>query len=220
MRIGLLGVGILGVLGNAGMVTAPRLGPRPAPKLAPPAAPAQVTDLSAFALSDTSVVLTWTEVRSSTTAIPRYVVRFDAASAYTWTSAVDIVIGGCGAPIVGASAAGGRPHACVLTGLVAHRAYRFQMVAYTGLLNSTAVFGPLSNLADATTAERIGPLLVWRPPVNPGDSMFVQSVSTSYYPRLPNLPLKGWVWAGSYSITGFGTNDSVAARGYLLVTKP
>lgn len=206
-----LGVG-LAFLGNAGMGRTP--------KLAPPAfAPAVVTDLRASALSDTSVVLQWTEVRSSTTAIPRYVMRWGPFASFSWNTATDVTTGGCAAPMIGTNAAGGRPHACVLTGLVANRTYQFQIVAYTGTLNTTgAVFGPLSNVVEATTMERVGAMLVLRPRMWLGDSFPVQSAWIDAYPD--TLPLRGWFRYGSYMAIAFGANDSVVARGYLLVAKP
>src|SRR5437899_10555366 len=145
-----LAVGVFATPGNGGMASS-------SPKLPPPA-PAAVTDLRALALSDSSVVLTWTEVRSSTTGIPRYVVRYGNATVapfFSWATSADVLTGGCAAPIVGSNATGGRPHACGLTGLTTNHAYDFQILPYTGVLNSTAVFGPLSNVAEATTMLRV-----------------------------------------------------------------
>src|SRR6185295_17975931 len=95
------------------------------PKLSPPA-PAGVTDLTARPLTDSAVVLQWTEVRSSSTAIPRYVVRYGPLGAFQWATSPDILAGGCGAPIVGSNPTGGRSHASVLGGLNPNQAYQFQ----------------------------------------------------------------------------------------------
>lgn len=180
--------------------------------------PAGVTDLRAQALSDSSVVLTWTEVQSSSTAIPRYDVRFDSLGKFLWSTAADLVIGGCGAPIVSTRAAGGRPRACVITGLQPHVAYQFQMVSYTGTLNTTgAVFGPLSNIAEATTAERIGTMLLWRSPLMRDTILGVQRVEVNDWGS----------WAlyvrptfGDYRGTLEDSSGAILARAYLLITKP
>lgn len=180
-------------------------------------APAGVTDLRVQALTDSSVVLQWTEVRSSTTAIPRYVVRYDSLGRFLWNTEQDVTTGGCAAPIVGANAAGGRLHACVLGGLLPNIAYEFQIAAYTGALNSTAVFGPLSNVVWQATAERIGPMLVLRPRIA-DDSFAVHSAWISAY--RDTFPLSGWFRYGGYQTAAFGANGVVTARGYLLITKP
>lgn len=183
-------------------------------------APAQVTDLQATALTDSAVVLQWTEVRSSTTAIPRYVVRYDSLGKFQWSAEKDVVTTGCAAPIVGATATGGRLHACVLWDLAPNTAYQVQLVAYTGTLNSGAVFGPLSNIVTVTTAERIGPMLVSRPRFLI-DTAFVDGIAVSTYPGIykGRYPIHGSFNLGSYAITGYW-GDSITARGYLLVTKP
>lgn len=211
VMITMLGVG-LAFLGNAGMADRP--------KLAPSAfAPAAVTDLRASALSDTSVVLQWTEVRSTTSSFPRYVLRYGPVGSFDWSTATDVKTGGCAAPISGTNAAGGKPHACVQIGLASNRAYLFQVVPFTGTLNTTGVvFGPLSNVAEATTMERVGPMLVLRPRMWLGDSFPVHSAWIDAYPD--TLPLRGWFRYGSYVAIAFGANDSVVARGYLLVAKP
>lgn len=209
----LLAVGFLTSPGNDGMAGTQ-------PRLSPPVAPAGVTDLSARALTDSAIVLQWTEVRSSNTSIPRYVVRYDSLRKYSWNTATDLLTMGCGAPIVGANTTGGRFHACVVWNLKPDIAYRFQMVAYTGTLNSTAVFGPLSNIAEATTMTRIGPMLVQRPRINKADSVFLRQVwfGASGYAQ-DTFPLRGWFSQGDYPVLAF-VNDSVVLKGYLLVTRP
>jgi hypothetical protein len=186
-------------------------------------APGAVTDLRIAAVTDTSAVLAWTEVRSSTTAIPRYVVRYGNAASFTWSASQDLLATGCAAPIVGSNTSGGRPHACILTGLLPGRAYAFQMVAYTGVLNSTAVFGPLSNIATVTTdgpRTTLGPLTIIGPPI-PVDTSYVEAVAVSTYPGIFNgrYPIRGSFNLGTYTLTAF-VGDSITARGYLLVVKP
>jgi hypothetical protein len=205
----LLVVGAWITSGNDGMA-------RVEPTLSPPA-PAAVTDLSARPLTDSAIVLQWTEVRSSSTAIPRYVVRYGLLGAFQWTTSPDLLSGGCAAPIVGSNATGGRFHACVVWNLLPNQAYQFQMVAYTGVLNSTAVFGPLSNIAEATTMQRIGPLLVVRP------RMFLDTIQ-----GVQRLSVPGWgSWAfyakatfGDYQGTLEDSSGAILARGYLLLVHP
>lgn len=185
---------------------------------APPlAAPAAVTDLRARAFSDSAVVLTWTEVRSSNSSIPRYAVRYDSLGKFGWIGDRDVVTGGCAAPIVGSNTAGGRAHACVLAGLAPGTAFQFQIVAYTGTLNSTAVFGPLSNIVQTTTMRRIGPMLVAREPALV-DSVRLTQVEFSDWPDV-RWPIRGAFWTGDHYITAYHA-DSIVARGYLLVVAP
>lgn len=181
-------------------------------------APGAVTDLRAFALSDSAVVLTWTEVASASTAVPRYAVRYDSLGAFAWATAPDVLVGGCAAPIVSTRAAGGRPRACVLAGLAPNVAYLVQMVAYTGALNSTAVFGPLSNVAPVTTASRSGPLLVWRPRMFV-DSVFVAAASLADW-GATRFPLQGRFLLGDREAVFYDSTGTVVARGFLVVVKP
>jgi len=198
--------------GNGGMVSR-------APKPPPSPLPAAVTDLHAQAISDSAIVLTWTEISSGSTSVPRYLVRFDSLGKFDWTTESDVLTGNCAAPIVATRAAGGRPRACVITGLQPNVAYQFQMVAYTGTLNSTAVFGPLSNIADAKTAQRLGPLLLWRPGMSMLDSVTVQAVDvTDWLPM--RFPLRGTFRFGDRVARFYDSTGAVAAIGYVVVVKP
>jgi hypothetical protein len=162
--------------------------------------------------------LTWTEVNSGLTSIAKYVVRFGVFESFAWYAVSDVKTGGCGAPVYGSTAGGGRTRSCIVGGLIPHRAYRFQLTAYTGTLNTNAVFGPLSNVAEATTAQRVGPMLVVRPTVTLGDTIVLQGAWISAYPD--TFPLRGRWLTGDYALTGFGDSNRVIARGYLLVVKP
>lgn len=192
-------------------------------------APGRVTDLRVAAATDTSLVLTWTEVASSTSAIARYVVRVDTAP-FPWYTRPDVTTGGCAAPVYGSTAAGGRTRSCVLGSLAARRQYYVKLTAYTGTLNSTAVFGPESNLVTATTAVRVGPMLVHRPPMalgvpaNPStgqllDSVTVAAASLSYFGPT-RFPLRGRFLFGDGTATFYDSTGAVVARGHLLVVKP
>lgn len=181
-------------------------------------APSAVTDLSARALTDSAIVLQWTEVRSSNTSIPRYAVRYGPLGKFSWNTASDLLTMGCGAPVIGANTTGGRLHACVVWNLLPNVAYQFQMVAYTGTLNSTAVFGPLSNIAEATTMTRVGSMLVSRPRMLL-DSVTVAAASIGDW-GTQRYPLAGRFVFGDRLATFYDSTGAVAARGYLLLTRP
>lgn len=210
----LLAGGAFASPGNAGMA---RLGPKPAPSVV---APGGVTTLRADAVTDTSVVLSWVEVSSGTTAIARYVIRAApvAAQPFTWGSAADVVSGGCAAPVYGSTAAGGRTRSCVLTGLRANTGYDVQLVAYTGVLNSNAVFGPFSNLIHVTTAQRVGPMLVVRPRMLL-DTATIQAASITDY-GTARFPLRGTFPLGDRIALFYDSTGALVARGYVLITRP
>ena len=212
--------GVLCLMGNGGMVTtSTRSVVASGPKLPPSALPAQVTDLRVVAATDTSLVLTWTEVSSGLTVPAKYVMRVDTlgAQGFQWWTVPDVTTGGCAAPLYGATAAGGRVHACVLGGLMARRAYQVQVVAYTGTLGS-ATFGPFSNLAIGPTATRVGAMLVSRPPMNL-DSVDIAAASITDY-GVVRFPLRGRFRFGDRQATFYDSLGVVVARGYLMVTKP
>lgn len=206
----LLMVGVFAALGNASMVVKP--------KLAPSVVPAQVSDLRASAVSDSVAVLTWTEVNSSLTSIARYVIRYAKLGSFMWNTSTDVLTGGCAAPVYGSTAAGGRTRSCVLNNLTPNTGYEVQLAAYTGVLNSTAVFGPLSNIVRVTTAQRIGPAIVIRPRMFL-DSVVFKSVTVSDY-GITQFPLRGVFQLGDHYATAYDSTGAIVARGYLLVTKP
>jgi hypothetical protein len=209
-------VGAFAASGNDGMVSASA---RPAPKLSPAALPAQVTTLRVSAVTDTTVVLTWTEVSTGGTGIAKYAVRYGQLGAFTWTPGTDVTAGGCGTPIYGSTAGGGRTRSCVLGGLTPNLAYEFQIVAYTGVLNSTAVFGPLSNRASATTAQRIGPMLVLRPRMLL-DTLAIAEASLTYDFGPRRFPLRGRFPAGDRVASFYDSTGALVAFGYLLLVRP
>lgn len=183
-----------------------------------PTAPGQVTTLAIVAQTDTSLVLTWTEVASSTTAINRYAVRYSKPP-INWPALSDVTTGNCGAPVYGSTAAGGRTRSCVLTGLQPNTLYEVQVIAYTGVLNSTAVFGSVSNIATGITAERVGPLMVVRPRIALGVIGPLRSVEMGSL-GVWRWPISmGW-YAGSYPVVFRDSLDTARAYGYLLITKP
>jgi len=184
-------------------------------------APARVADLRVSAVTDSTAVLTWTEVSTAGTGVARYAVRFGRVADFTWTAASDVVTGGCAAPVYGSTAGGGRTRSCVLGGLLANTGYKFQVVAYTGVLNSTAVFGPLSNVVADTTdglRVRLGPLLISRAPILI-DTVDVRAASISFFGDR-RLPLAGRFPLGPQLVVGYDSTGAVVARGYLLVVRP
>lgn len=187
---------------------------------APAFAPGRVSDLRVSAVTDTSAVLTWTEVSTGGTGIAKYAVRFGDLATYGWPNVADVTTGGCGAPVYGSTAGGGRTRSCVLGGLASNRSFRFQVIAYTGVLNTTAVFGPLSNIAEGRTAQRQGPLVVTGGP-EAGDSVFLETLRASGYSGWTGgrYPIRGWAPLGLTTLTGY-VGDSVVVRGYLFVVRP
>lgn len=180
--------------------------------------PGQVTTLRVAAVTDTSLVLNWNEVNSGGTAIARYAVRFGSPP-LVWPQQADVVTGGCAAPVYGSTAAGGRTRSCVLGGLQPNHFYAVQLISYTGVLNSNAVFGSLSNIVEVATAERIGPLLVSRP------RMFLDTVRAVHSADFGALGVWRWpvdigLFVGDYSVTFRNAQDSAVAHGYVLVVKP
>ena len=181
-------------------------------------APAAVTDLRVAAVTDTSAVLTWTEVSTAGTGIARYLIRVGVPG-FTWSGTADVTTGGCGAPVYGSTAGGGRVRSCVLGRLTPNLAYEFQLVAYTGVLNSTAVFGPLSNRATATTAQRIGPMLVLRPRMSLDTvEFFTASLPFDFGDR--RYPIHGRFPSGDRMAYFYDVRDSLVARGYVLLARP
>lgn len=202
--------------GNEGMA-GESLGPKLSPSVL---APSAVTDMRVVAATDTSLVLSWTEVPSSLTSVAKYVIRYDSLGGFTdWGAEREVTTGGCGAPVYGSTATGGRIRSCVLGGLQAHHAYDIQLRAFTGTMNLNAVYGPVSNLARGVTAERIGPMLVVRPPMFL-DTVAIEAASLDYDfgPRL--FPLHGKFPVGDRLASFYDSTGTLTAWGYLLLVKP
>src|SRR5262249_14102272 len=101
------------------------------------------------ATSDTSVILSFTEVGDGAAGSAWYVVRY-AGSPINWSVASPASRGTCSSPMTG-TAAGSR-RSCSLNGLVAATAYGFQVRAYRAITGPDTVFGGISNIASTTTA--------------------------------------------------------------------
>ena len=154
-----------------------------------PGPPGTVADLAVVAATDTSVTLAFTEVSNGMGRPASYDVRGAVGTTLTWgANATSVSQGTCTTPLAG-HAIGAR-RTCTVSGLAAGTTYSFQLVAFRGTLNGTAVFGGLSNIATSMTAGSTAP---------------VASVSIA--------PHNGWVLVG-------GTLQLVAipkdARGNLL----
>src|SRR5438128_6059818 len=118
-------------------------------------APAQVTDLAAAALTDTSATLTFTEVDDGTGAPARYDIRV-APTPLVWGGTVPSVKRGtCATPVAGTAI--GAKRTCTVLGLTTGTAYDFELVTYRGTLMVNAVFGPLSNVARGTARTPVTP---------------------------------------------------------------
>ena len=110
--------------------------------------PGSVTGLAVSGISDTSVTLSFTEVNDGTGLPASYFVRF-ADAPISWGSATDVAQGTCKVPMAGTTI--GAKRSCTVVGLKASTAYEFQLVPFRGTLNVDAVFGGLSNVANAFT---------------------------------------------------------------------
>jgi len=211
-------VGAFAASGNDGMAGTGPFGGSPTPNLSPAALPGPVTDLRISAVTDTSAVLTWTEVSTAGTGIAKYAVRFGDLATYGWPNVADVTTGGCAAPIYGSTAGGGRMRSCVLGGLASNRTFRFQVIAYTGVLNTTAVFGPLSNIAEASTAQRIGPMMVLRPRMFL-DTLAIAEASLPYDFGPRRYPVYGRFPTGDRIASFYDSTGALTAYGYLLLVK-
>lgn len=108
----------------------------------------QITDLRVTVINATDVTLTFTEVHDGADAPANYDVRF-ATPTISWGTATSVTAGTCAIPLAGTTV--GASKSCTVTGLATTTAYQFRLVPFRGTLNAGAVFGPLSNIASATT---------------------------------------------------------------------
>jgi uncharacterized protein YjdB len=112
------------------------------------AKPAAVSDLAVSSTADTAVTLSFTEVNDGTGSPASYDVRF-ATSPLSWGSATSVTRGTCTTPVAGTSI--GAKRSCTVLGLTPSTAYQFQLIAFRGTLNQSAVFGSPSNVASTAT---------------------------------------------------------------------
>jgi uncharacterized protein YjdB len=110
-----------------------------------PRAPGTVNDLAVDSVTDSSVVLVFTEVADGMGRPAQYDVRY-APTPIAWGAT----------PVRGATISAKRT--CTVLGLAAATQYDFQLVAFRGVLRQSAVFGELSNIATATTGGSTAPV--------------------------------------------------------------
>ena len=117
--------------------------------------PALVSDLAVSSVTANGLTLAFTEVNDGTGQPAKYDVRY-AAGTIAFGAATDVTQGTCVRPVLG-SAIGAR-RTCTILGLSSGTSYQVQLVSYRGILDSNAVFGPLSNVASGTTAASTAPV--------------------------------------------------------------
>ena len=120
-----------------------------------PVVPGTVQDLATTAVTDSSVMLSFTEVNDGTGQPAKYDVRY-AAGTLSWGAAKSVASGTCATPMKGAVV--GAKRTCTVLGLASGTAHGFELVAFRGTLNLNAVFGDLSNIVTATTAGSTAPV--------------------------------------------------------------
>src|SRR6266550_8921535 len=117
--------------------------------------PALVSDLAVSSVTANGLTLAFTEVNDGTGQPAKYDVRY-AAGTIAFGAATGVTQGTCVRPVLG-SAIGAR-RTCTILGLSSGTSYQVQLVSYRGVLDSNAVFGPLSNVASGTTAASTAPV--------------------------------------------------------------
>lgn len=108
----------------------------------------QVADLTVTIVNATDVTLAYTEVDDGT-GLPATMDIRVATPTINWGTAPSVTSGTCSSAVAGTTI--GATKTCTVTGLSLTTPYQFQGVPYRGTLGVDAVFGPLSNIADATT---------------------------------------------------------------------
>ena len=124
-------------------------------------APAQVTDLAATAMTDTSATLSFTEVDNGLGAPASYDIRVAPTPLVWGGTAPSVKQGTCATPVAGTAI--GAKRICTVLGLTTGTAYDFQLASYRGTLMVNAVFGPLSNVASGTARTPAPPPVTTAP---------------------------------------------------------
>ena len=163
----------------------------------------QIADFRVTVVNATDVTLAWTEVDDGTGAPATYDVRV-AAGQINWGSAVSVTSGTCSSAVAGTTI--GATKTCTVTGLSTTTAYQFQAVPYRGTLGSGAVFGPLSNIVDATTGGGVpstGRLTLVSDGFNYADGSIPSPWQGGY---IFGLPVREWtIVSGAARATTAGT---------------
>jgi len=163
-----------------------------------------VTDLRVSLTDSTSVTLSFTVVDDGAASPTKYDVRYATPTIDWATNGITVTSGTCSTPVAGSTI--GATKTCTVTGLSGTTSYQFQLVPYRGTLGSTAVFGPLSNIANGTTGSA--------PP--PGSGRYL--IASDTFNRADNADLGGsWDPVGgsawqivSNAIRGTGATPSYA----------
>ncbi len=110
--------------------------------------PGAVVDLTVGGTTDTSVLVSFTQVDDGMGQAAHYDVRY-AVGSLSWGSGTSASSGTCASPLAGTGV--GSALSCTVFGLLASTSYDFQVVAFRGNMSGNAVFGELSNVAAAST---------------------------------------------------------------------
>lgn len=111
-----------------------------------------VGDVTASALSTSSVTVQFTALSDGTGAAAKHDVRV-AAGTISWGSASSVASGTCSTPY--APGVINTVVTCTITGLSTGTQYDVQLVPYRGTINVNAVYGNISNIATVTTMGTI-----------------------------------------------------------------
>ena len=144
--------------------------------------PGTVTDLRVSSVADSSVVLAFTEVNDGAGAPADYEVRYAATPiGWGWGSATVVRYGTCASPFSGKKV--GATLECSVAGLGPDTSYDFQIVAFRGTRNQSAVYGAISQAVTGVTAragatDQPGDTAVTQPgdttTTQPGDTVVTQ----------------------------------------------
>ncbi len=110
--------------------------------------PGAVVDLTVGGTTDTSVLVSFTQVDDGMGQAAHYDVRY-AVGSLSWGSGTSASSGTCASPLAGTGV--GSALSCTVFGLLPSTSYDFQVVAFRGNMSGNAVFGELSNVAAAST---------------------------------------------------------------------
>lgn len=108
----------------------------------------QIADLRVTIVNATDVTIAYTEVDDGTGQPAKMDIRF-ATPTISWGTAASVTSGTCSSAVAGTTI--GATKTCTVTGLSLTTPYQFQGVPYRGTLGVDAVYGPLTNITDATT---------------------------------------------------------------------
>jgi uncharacterized protein YjdB len=152
--------------------------------------PAKVNDLRITSVTDSSVTLSFLQVNDGTGQPASYIVKY-GVGALTWSTGLAVARGTCLTPVVGTAV--GTTQSCTVVGLSPTTGYQFGIVSFRGDLSTNAVFGPLSNLANGTTAagSAAAVALVTVSPANPSVAVGAVQQFTATLKDAAGRPLSG-----------------------------